>query len=65
MPRVWDWQASRQATDRLYRDLENERRAERRRWLYANDPIWRLTKRKANWETRERGRRVKDGAYQA
>lgn len=43
--------------DRIYADWQNERRAERRRWLYANDPIWRLTKRKDNWERAERARR--------
>lgn len=43
--------------DRIYADIENERRAAHRRWLYANDPIWRLTKNKDNWERRERKRR--------
>jgi hypothetical protein len=45
-------------TDRLYADWQNEKRAERRRWLYANDPVWRLTKNKDNWERRERARRM-------
>lgn len=46
------------STDRLYADWQNEKRADRRRWLYANDPIWRLTKNKDNWERRERARRA-------
>lgn len=33
-------------------------RAAHRRWLYANDPIYRLTKLKANWEDRELRRRL-------
>ncbi len=41
-------------TDRAYRRHENLKRAARRRWLYANDPIWRLTKLKANAEARRR-----------
>lgn len=44
--------------DRLYADWMNERRAKRRRDLYASDPIWRLTKLKAKWEFRERKRRA-------
>lgn len=32
--------------------------ANRRRRLYATDPIWRLTKLKDNWERRERKRRA-------
>lgn len=31
-------------------------RAERRRWLYENDPLWRLTKLKDNRERRLRKR---------
>ncbi len=46
------------SADRLYADWMNERRAERRRDLYASDPIWRLTKLKAKWEFRERKRRA-------
>lgn len=36
----------------------NRNRAARRRHLYATDPIWRLTKRKDNWERAERKRRA-------
>lgn len=42
---------------RLELDINNEIRADRRRALYATDPIWRLTKLKDNWERRERKRR--------
>lgn len=45
-------------TDRLYADWQNENRRASRALLYANDPIWRLTKLKANWEVRERKRRA-------
>lgn len=45
-------------TDRLYATIMNERRAARRRELYATDPIWRMTKLKDNWERRERRKRA-------
>ena len=44
-------------TERLWRRACNMARSERRRRLYATDPIWRLTKLKDNWERRERKRR--------
>jgi len=37
---------------------ERAQQADRRRRLYATDPIWRLTKLKDNWERRERKRRT-------
>lgn len=47
-------------TDQLWRDYKNEERAKRRRELYANDPIWRLTKLKDNRERRLRAKRAAD-----
>lgn len=44
--------------DHHYRLFDNDRRATRRRDLYATDPIYRLTKLKALWEVRERNRRA-------
>jgi hypothetical protein len=41
------------ATSRLIRDIENERRAAKRRWLWANDPQWRDRKRAANQADRD------------
>lgn len=40
-----------------YSLMHNEIQADRRRRLYATDPVWRLTKLKDNWERRERKRR--------
>lgn len=40
--------------ERLYMDVMNELRAERRRSLYRDDPVWRLTKLKDNRERRVR-----------
>lgn len=48
---------SERETERLYRDMDNAQIAARRRALYRNDPVWRLTKLKDNWERRERKRR--------
>lgn len=44
------------ATDALWRAIRNEARAERRRHLYQSDPLWRLSKLKANRETRLRAK---------
>ena len=44
-------------TDRVWKRVRKEQQADRRRQLYASDPIWRLTKLKDNWERRERARR--------
>lgn len=44
-------------TEKMWRRVRNMARSERRRSLYATDPIWRLTKLKDNWERRERKRR--------
>lgn len=52
----WKAEAAAQ-TDRLWRELRNERRRERRRQLYRTDPLWRLSKLKANRETRLRAKR--------
>jgi hypothetical protein len=49
--------AEHERVDSLYRAFHNEKRRTRRKWLYDNDPIWRLTKLKAKWERRERARR--------
>jgi hypothetical protein len=44
---------------RLHRTkLRNSQRAERRRQLYREDPIWRLTKNKDNVERRLRAKRA-------
>ncbi len=40
-----------------YQQWLNANRSARRRELYRSDPVWRLTKLKANWERRERMRR--------
>lgn len=45
------------SSDRTWARIRKMQQADRRRWLYANDPIWRLTKLKDNWERRERSRR--------
>jgi hypothetical protein len=42
--------------ERDYYSAINGRRASKRRNLYRNDPLWRLSKLKANWETRQRAK---------
>lgn len=41
----------------IYQRMQDQKWAAKRRHLYATDPIWRLTKRKDNWERVERKRR--------
>ena len=43
-------------TEQLWREFRNEQRAKRRRQLYRDDPIWRLTKNKDNRERRLRAK---------
>jgi hypothetical protein len=50
------WRPDRSMSD-IYRQWQNENQAAARRQLYRSDPVWRLTKLKANWERRERMRR--------
>ncbi len=44
-------------TEAIWREIHNERRAARRKWLYHNDPIYRLTKLKDCKERRQRAAR--------
>ena len=43
-------------TDTFQR-IHDQKWADKKRALYATDPVWRLTKLKDNWERRERKRR--------
>lgn len=47
--------------ERLWKDEKNFERRVRRKWLYDNDPIWRLTKNKDNRERRLRAKRKLEG----
>ncbi|MDB5584346.1 MAG: hypothetical protein JWR80_9522 [Bradyrhizobium sp.] len=49
-------------TDRVWREHKNAARAERRRQLYRDDPIWRLTKLADNHERRLRAKRQAEAA---
>lgn len=44
------------ATEQVWRMLQNRTRAERRRQLYREDPLWRLSKLKDNRERRLRAK---------
>ena len=43
-------------TEQVWREYRNACRAERRRELYRTDPLWRLSKLKANREHRMRAK---------